>query len=95
MSRTNRVRLHVDHETWSTMREVDMRKRIAVATVAVLATMTLAMGASAHSAPPCNDSGDPGHSDYAQHHIVVLAKAGSLGHGGHIPGDHQGYSGCL
>jgi len=72
-----------------------MRKRLAVATVTVLATMTLAMGASAHSAPPCNDSGEPGNSDYAKHHIVALAKVGSLGHGGHIPGTHQGYSLCL
>ncbi len=44
---------------------------------------------------PCNDSGEPGNSDYAVHHIRFLAKNGSLGEGGHIPGTHQGFSLCL
>ena len=47
-----------------------------------------ASGASAHSAPPCNDSGGPGHSDYARHHIVPATP-------GHVPGTHGGYSLCL
>lgn len=71
-----------------------MRRRILTFAVAVLAALPLALGASAHAAPPCNDSGEPGHSDYAQHHIVVLATAGELGHV-HVPGSHQGYSLCL
>ncbi len=72
-----------------------MRRRLATIIVAVVATMTLAVGASAHSAPPCNDSGDPGNSDYAKHHISALAKTGGLGVDGHIPGTHQGFSLCL
>ena len=51
--------------------------------------------ATAHNAGPCNDSGGPGHSDYATHHIVAAAHEGALGDGGHKPGSHQGYSLCL
>ena len=47
-----------------------------------------ASSASAHSAPPCNDSGEPGNSDYARHHIVPATP-------GHVPGTHGGYSLCL
>lgn len=72
-----------------------MRRRILTLVLAVLTALPSALGASAHSAPPCNDSGEAGHSDYARHHIVVLATAGELGHDGHVPGDHQGYSLCL
>lgn len=72
-----------------------MRRRLATILVAVMTTMTLALGASAHSAPPCNDSGDPGNSDYAKHHISALAKVGGLGADGHIPGTHRGFSLCL
>lgn len=72
-----------------------MRRRIATVLIAVLATMTLSVGALAHQAGPCNDSGEPGNSDYAQHHIVAAAHEGALGAGGHIPGFHQGYSLCL
>lgn len=72
-----------------------MRRRIATVLFAVMATMALSVGALAHSAPPCNDSGDPGNSDYARHHISALAKEGALGNGGHIPGSHQGFSLCL
>lgn len=72
-----------------------MRRRVATIVVGVMMAMTLAVSASAHSAPPCNDSGDPGNSDYARHHISFLAKEGALGAGGHIPGTHQGFSLCL
>ena len=48
-----------------------------------------------HSAAPCNDSGGPGNSDYAQHHIVPVATSGLMGNGGHKPGSHQGFSFCL
>lgn len=47
--------------------------------------------ASAHNAGPCNDSGEPGNSDYAQHHIVPA----ELGNDAHKPGTHRGYSVCL
>lgn len=40
----------------------------------------------AHNAGPCNESGGPGHSDYATRHIVAAAHAGALGDGGHKPG---------
>lgn len=73
-----------------------MRRRLATILVAVMATMTLAVGASAHMAPPCNESPtDPGHSAYARHHISALAKVGGLGVDGHIPGTHRGFSLCL
>lgn len=67
--------------------------------VAVLAAVTVPLlgggsAAEAHNAGPCNDSGEPGNSDYAAHHIVPLAKSGDLGHGGHIPGSHHGLSAC-
>ena len=68
-----------------------MRRRLAVIIVTVMATMSLATGASAHNAGPCNDSGEPGNSDYATHHIVPA----TLGAGAHIPGSHGGYSVCL
>ncbi len=72
-----------------------MKKKIA--TVVAFATMTtLAVGAPAfgQAASPCNDSGEPGNSDYAQHHIVPLAQSGGLGDGGHKPGSHKGFSVC-
>lgn len=72
-----------------------MRRRFAVIATVVAASMALSLGASAHPAPPCNDSGDPGNSDYAKHHIVALATEGSLGNDGHKPGVHQGFSLCL
>ncbi len=72
-----------------------MKKLIAsIATTAAL-TAALTLGAAApagaHNVGPCNDSGEPGNSDYAQHHIVPA----TLGAGGHIPGSHGGYSVCL
>lgn len=67
----------------------------AAAASALLLAAALPQTASAHSAPPCNDSGEPGNSDYARHHIVPLATDGDLGAGGHIPGTHQGFSVCL
>ena len=63
---------------------------------ALLLGVCLALGAlapaSAHQAP-CGDDQGPGHSEYARHHVVPLAKAGELGEGGHVPGKHRGYHG--
>lgn len=71
-----------------------MRRRIALIVVGVLTAMTIATSASAaHLAGPCN--GDNTGRDYAQHHISSFAKAGLLGHEGHIPGSHRGFSICL
>ena len=72
-----------------------MRLRIATVIAAVLAALALSTPAAAnHNAGPCNESGEPGHSDFAEHHIVPLAQAGNLGNGGHIPGEHRGMSAC-
>lgn len=53
----------------------------------------------AFAAGPCEGGSEPGNSDYAQNHIVLLAKQGLLGaepsgHA-HTPGAHQGFSTCL
>ena len=74
------------------MNEARVLLGVAAATAFTLAS---AVPAVAHTAPPCNESGGPGHSDYAAHHIVALAHEGGLGDGGHKPGSHQGYSLCL
>ena len=70
-----------------------MKRRIL--TVLAITAVSVSMGASsasaAHNVGPCNDSGEPGNSDYAQHHIVPA----TLGAGAHIPGSHGGYSVCL
>lgn len=72
---------------------------VLLALIVVLAVATAAL--AGHNAGPCNDSGEPGNSDYAQHHIVPVAKDGDLGradHDGdgmsHSPGSHGGYSAC-
>lgn len=73
-----------------------MRKALLLAPAAVLAvSLGAATPASAHSAGPCDDSGGPGNSDYAAHHITSLAHDQALGNGGHKPGSHQGFSLCL
>jgi hypothetical protein len=66
----------------------------------VLAALLLALGLALGSLTPvvAHDdpcaSGGPGHSDYAQHHIVANAEEGNLGNDGHNPGrEHRGYSG--
>ncbi len=55
---------------------------VTAAAAAFLFAAAMPQTASAHSAPPCNDSGEPGNSDYATHHIVPA----TLGAGAHIPG---------
>jgi hypothetical protein len=75
-----------------------MRRLLLLLTVAlVMAAMMVAsaMPAFAHQAGPCTPSADPGHSEFAQHHIVPFATEGALGAGGHVPGTHQGFSACL
>lgn len=71
-----------------------MRKLTAAFVLAVGSVLMVASPALAHQAGPCNDSGEPGNSDYAQHHIVPLAQEGGLGADGHKPGTHRGYSVC-
>jgi hypothetical protein len=66
-----------------------MIRRVTVA-LGLAAAIGLAGGsaASAHPTGPCDDSGGPGHSDYARHHIVEATP-------GHVPGSHGGFSLCL
>ena len=73
-----------------------MRKILIIALVVVIALIAV-VPVLAHGAPPCNDSGEPGNSDYARHHISFLAQQGKLGNGPsgvHVPGVHQGFSVC-
>jgi len=62
--------------------------------IAMLAVAALGGTRPAAAQGPCTDIGAPGHSDYAMAHIVPLAHEGMLGAGGHIPGEHHGYSLC-
>ncbi len=72
-----------------------MKRNLMILGLVILVAMAFAAPAFAHVAPPCNDSGEPGNSDYAKHHIKPLAQAGGLGEGGHKPGvAHQGFSVC-
>ena len=53
--------------------------------------------AVAHDAGPCgdpNEPDEPGHSEFAHHHVVFFAHEQEIGAGGHAPGEHQGYSVC-
>ena len=72
-----------------------MRKIIVALLASLLLVLALAAPAFADNLGPCNDSGGPGNSDYARHHIKPLATGGNLGDGGHKPGDHHGFSHCL
>ncbi len=67
-------------------------KKLTLVLFIVVLTVALAVPVAFadHNVGPCNDSGEPGNSDYAQHHIVPA----DLGHGGHIPGRHHGFSVC-
>ena len=66
--------------------------------VLVFAFVGTAANVTAHTVGPCNDTngdGSPSGVEYGIHHISSFAQAGLLGHGGHIPGSHQGFSVCL
>ena len=71
-----------------------MKKRIITFIVVAMLVLTYALPVSADNLGPCNDSGEPGNSDYAKHHIAHLAKIGGIGGDGHVPGAHQGFSVC-
>jgi hypothetical protein len=55
--------------------------------------ITLAGAAPASAVCPATAAGEPGRSEFAHEHIVVLAHAGVLGHE-HKPGTHRGASDC-
>ena len=68
---------------------------ILVLATAVASVLTAARPALAHEAGPCDDFGEPGNSEYAAHHITVLAKEHVLGPAhGHTPGSQAGFSLC-
>lgn len=71
-----------------------MKRQLLVLAIVLLIALATALPAFAHNAGPCNDSGEPGHSDYAIHHIKALATVGGIGGDGHVPGTHQGFSVC-
>lgn len=73
---------------------MDLRKTILTTVASGALLVSLAVAAAGHSTGPCADSGEPGHSDYARHHVVPNAQAGTLGADGHTPGSHMGYSAC-
>jgi hypothetical protein len=71
-----------------------LRRLLVLASILALA-MALNVGAASadHGVGPCN--GDPvTGQNYGQNHIRAFASHGALGHGGHIPGTHQGFSAC-
>jgi hypothetical protein len=70
------------------------RKIIAALVFATMSTAMVGAPAFAHDAGPCTQTPDPGHSEYAMHHIVFNAHEGTLGAGEHIPGTHKGFSIC-
>ena len=75
-----------------------MRKRIAAAVaLAMMTALTVGTPAFAHQGGPCAtvEPDEPGHSEFAMHHIVPFAEVGGLGEGGHKPGEHRGFSLCL
>jgi len=65
-----------------------MRRFVVVFVLAIGMIIGSMSAAFAHPTGPCDDSGGPGHSDYARHHIVNATP-------GHVPGTHQGFSLCL
>ena len=67
-----------------------MKKKLLVLSLVLLLALALATPVFAHDAGPCSGSG----RDYAQHHVVANATIGMLGAGGHVPGEHQGFSLC-
>ncbi len=75
-----------------------MRRLLLLLTVAVvMAAMMVAsaMPAFAHDAGPCEQTDEPGHSEYAQHHVVPTAgHEDPTGQTNHYPGVHQGFSFC-
>jgi hypothetical protein len=72
-----------------------MKKKLIVVSLVLL--LTFALATPVFAASPCNDTngdGSPSGYEYATYHIVPLATAGMLGAGGHIPGEHHGFSLC-
>ena len=72
-----------------------MKKIVTAVALAMMTALTTGAPAFAHiEGNPCVATNEPGHSEFAQHHIAAQAKEGLLGAGGHVPGTHQGFSLC-
>ncbi len=70
-----------------------MRKKKIIAAIvfAVMSALMFSAPASAHlEMNPCVQTAEPGHSEFAKHHIVPLVGQESA----HNPGVHRGYSAC-
>ncbi len=73
-----------------------MHKRSLTLLAGLAGALALAGPGAAHNAGPCEQTGDPGHSEYAHHHIVFMAQDGPglNDPDEHAPGIHRGYSFC-
>jgi hypothetical protein len=76
-----------------------MKRRIVYilsASVVAVLMATAPAFAQPHAGHECEAPNHPGHTEYAEHHIVLLAQQQALGAGqenGHVPGFHQGFAG--
>ena len=68
-----------------------MRKLLIIVLVLLVLLVSVVPVFADHNVGPCNESGEPGNSDYARHHIVPA----TLGNDAHVPGTHHGFSVCL
>ena len=67
-----------------------MRKVIIAGVVGALLALSAATPTLAHTeGDPCAESEDPGHSEFAQHHVRPLVPEE-----GHNPGEHQALKDC-
>jgi hypothetical protein len=67
-----------------------MRKVIVAGVVGALLALGAATPTLAHTElDPCAESAEPGHSEFAEHHVRPLVPEA-----GHNPGEHQGLKGC-
>ena len=68
-----------------------MKKAIVRLIVPLLLALGLAVPAFAHvEMDPCVETAEPGHSEFAHHHVRPLVPEA-----GHAPGAHQGFSHCV
>ncbi len=68
-----------------------MRKAVVAFATGLIIVLSAASPAAALC--PAAEMGEPGRSEFATHHVTVLAQSGVLGHM-HKPGTHRGASDC-
>jgi hypothetical protein len=78
------------------MKRRDSMNPVKTLLVALLLGLGLAFGSLtptlAHTEEnPCAESAEPGHSEFAQHHVREMVP----GKEGHRPGEHQGLKDCV